>query len=277
MPIATTNAAPASRLAFQFPNRTVNRWPSHTAATRNTTEHPTNSRYSPPRSVIVSGCPIEGGSPGTSQTAPDIHRETHSRPPVARGCVAGGCRPVPGRWCRRWRTACPSRYRRRSCRRRCRGWPGWCGWKMSGPAGSAGRPAALVQRCLGGLPATFVVNGGLDLGLGEDPREHESQQARQRAHECASQNDLLFHSQPGAEFGGVPVATVGASSRALRRGRASCGAWRHCSWSPAASPNSPPPARQGDVRRSQPASVRVRSVGFGLLMVRVVLAGRGLR
>src|SRR5262249_27822807 len=63
-PTTTRNAAPAARLAFQFPSRGASRWPSHTARTKNTTEQTTISRYNPPRCPIVSGFPIPGGFAG---------------------------------------------------------------------------------------------------------------------------------------------------------------------------------------------------------------------
>ena len=47
--------------------------------------------------------------------------------------------------------------------------------KMSGPGGSGGRPAALSSSGLHVVAAALVVDRGLDLRFGEDPREHERQ------------------------------------------------------------------------------------------------------
>src|SRR5262249_54359049 len=95
-PTTTRNAAPAARLAFQFPSRGASRWPSHTARTKNTTEQTTISRYNPPRCPIVSGFPIPGRFAGnlTNRT-----RQLRARNPAQRSLApqaSRGAPPPPG-------------------------------------------------------------------------------------------------------------------------------------------------------------------------------------
>src|SRR5262249_56304972 len=69
-PTTTRNAAPAARLAFQFPSRGASRWPSHTARTKNPTDQTTITRNNPPRSPIYSRVPNPRGFAGMYLNAP---------------------------------------------------------------------------------------------------------------------------------------------------------------------------------------------------------------